>query len=74
MATSAKVLDARQFPSADRARPGKMDVLVTYEIAGTAQYSIVVPEELATRDGVQAAIAADVRRRQDLRGGEFTIE
>lgn len=67
MAT-ATVKDRRVFPSVRADRRGKMDVLILYETDTTGQYTLTLPEEDATPDGIVAAIRADADARKAALG------
>ena len=73
MGAKARILDRRSLPSMNPDRRGKTDVVILYQVDTLGQYSIVIPEELASPDRVQAAIRDEVKKRNELRSQEFEV-
>lgn len=65
---SVTIVDKREIPSADPARVGKMDAMITYSVDTFRTYLITLPnEQLGGPDEeqvVSAAIKADLAERE----------
>lgn len=67
-----KVIDVRRVPSADPARLGKLDHLVTYQLDAYRTYMVTIPKDELTEDVIKTAVAADLEAMQRFVGKEFT--
>jgi len=72
-----KILDKREIPSADPARVGKFDALITYQVDTFRTYLITVPQEELTPEAedevIKAAIRKDLAERERWAGKELEI-
>ena len=68
-----KIVDKREIPSAEPARAGKMDVMITYQIDTFRTYIIIIPEEQFTEDELKKRIKADMEERQKWAGKEIEL-
>ena len=73
MAREVKILDTRPILSADAARVGKQDYVVTYQVDGARVGFVILPKEAPTQPEIQAAIAAQEKSRAGTVGQTFTL-
>lgn len=70
------IIDKREIPSADPARVGRMDAMITYSVDTFRTYLITMPDELLggpdEDDVVREAIKVDLAERE--RWAERKIE
>lgn len=57
------ITNVSEIASANPARVGKMDTIVTYQAAGNF-FQITLPAEQATPDVIQAAVLNDFKKRE----------
>jgi hypothetical protein len=74
MGHEVKILDTRKIPSADAARVGKSDYVVTYQVDGLRTHYVILPVEAPSEAQIQAAIKAEEKARGALVGKAFTID
>ena len=74
---AVKILDKREIPSADPARVGKFDAMITYQVDTFRTYLITVPNEELTPETedevIKAAIRADMAERERWASKELEI-
>jgi len=68
-----EITEAVEIFSADPARVGKKDTLITYTVDKTRTYMIVLPAEEATEAKIVEEIKKVERERAKLIGKKFTI-
>jgi len=73
MAQTFKVIDTRRIPSADPARIGKLDWLVTYQLDAYRIYMVTIPEDTLTDDIIKEAVSKDIAAIEKWTGTEFTV-
>lgn len=75
--TTVTILDKREIPSPDPARPGKLDAYITYQTDPMHAYLLIIPEEKlggADEDQVIAeAIRADLEKRERFTGKQIEV-
>jgi hypothetical protein len=74
MGHEVRILDTRKLPSADPARVGKSDYVVTYQVDGLRTHYVLLPKEAPTEAEIQAAIKAEEKSRAGIVGRAFTID
>jgi hypothetical protein len=74
MGHEVKILDTRKLPSADAARVGKSDTVVTYQVDGLRTHYVILPVEAPSEAQIQAAIKAEEKARAGIVGKAFTID
>jgi hypothetical protein len=74
MGNVAKVMDRRTVLSPRADRRGREDVIVQYQATGVGVWSITIPAEDATPEGIAAAIKADVASRRQLTQTEIPLD
>lgn len=74
MAHEVRILDTRKLPSADPARAGKSDYVVTYQVDGLRTHYVILPQEAPSDAQIQAAIKAEEKARASVVGRSFTID
>ena len=74
MAHEVRILDTRKIPSADPARVGKSDYVVTYQVDGLRTHYVILPQEAPSDAQIQSAIKAEEKARGALVGKAFTID
>jgi hypothetical protein len=74
MGHEVKILDTRKLQSADAARVGKSDYVVTYQVDGLRTHYVILPKETPTEAEIQAAIKAEEKARAATVGRSFTID
>ncbi len=67
------LLDKTEVPSADPARIGRKDIIVTYQTDPYHTYYVVIPEEIFSEEALRAAIAKDLEERQAWVGRKIEI-
>lgn len=70
---SAKVLDARQVPSTDTARRGKLDWLIVYQIDNGPVTPVFIHKDPVTDADIQAAIKDQQTSATVIKGKTFTV-
>ena len=75
MAHEVRVLDTRKLPSADpeRAKAGKMDLVVSYQVDGLRLGYIILPKDRATDLEIQQAITAEEAATRGSVGKSFLL-
>ena len=75
MAHEVRVLDTRKLPSADpeRARAGKMDLVVSYQVDGLRTGYVILPKDRATDLEIQQAVTAEEQVTRAGVGKSFTL-
>lgn len=73
MAQAFKVIDTRRIPSADPARVGKMDWLVTYQLDAYRTYMVAIAVDTLTEDVIKEAVRKDLEAIAAWTGKEFTL-
>lgn len=75
MAHEVKILDTRKLPSADpdRAKAGKMDLVVSYQVDGIRLGYVILPKDRATDLEIQQAITAEEAGTRASVGKSFTL-
>ena len=68
-----KIVDKREIPSAEPARVGKRDVVITYQVDTFRTYIIMIPEEQFTEKELVERIKADMDLRAQWTGKELEI-
>jgi len=68
-----KVIDVRRVPSADPARIGKLDYLVTYQLDAYRTYIVTVPEDTLSDEIIQKYVRKDLEQIEKFTGREFTL-
>jgi hypothetical protein len=74
MGHEVRILDTRKLPSADPARVGKSDYVVTYQVDGLRTHYVILPKETPTEAEIQTAIKAEEKTRSAQVGKAFTID
>jgi len=74
MAHDAVILDRRKVPSADRDRVGKLDLVVTYQVAQAKPKFLVFRKDTVTAAEVLAAIKAEEKGLPDVVGKTVAID
>ena len=73
MAQSFKVIDTRRIPSADPARIGRLDWLVTYQLDAYRTYMVTIPKDELSEDDIKEAVRKDIEAVGRWTGKEFTL-
>jgi hypothetical protein len=75
MGHEVKILDTRKLLSADpeRAKAGKMDLVVSYQVDGLRTGFIILPKDRATDLEIQQAITAEEQVTRAGVGKSFTL-
>ena len=73
MAVNFKVIDVRRIPSAEPARVGKLDFLVTYQLDAYRTYMVTISEDTLTEDVIKDAVRKDIEAIEKWTGTEFTV-
>lgn len=73
MAQNFKVIDARRIPSADPARVGKLDWLVTYQLDAYRTYMVTITKDTLTEDIIKEAVRKDLEAIQAWTGKELSL-
>lgn len=73
MAQSFKVIDTRRIPSADPARLGKLDWLVTYQLDAYRTYMVTIPKDELSEDDIKEAVRKDIEAVGRWTGKDFTL-
>jgi len=73
MAQSFKVIDTRRIPSADPARLGKLDWLVTYQIDAYRTYMVTIAQDELSETEIKEAVRKDLEAISRWVGQEFTL-
>jgi len=68
-----RVVDIREIPSADPARVGKLDMIVTYQTDKLNTYITVIPKEEFTEAALIEKIRAEMKERETWIGKELVI-
>lgn len=69
-----RISDVRRFPSADLARRGEFDTIITYQIIDTGQvYFVTIPKDPPSESDIKAAVGKDIAARSALIGKEFEV-
>ncbi len=68
-----KIIDIRDIPSADAARMGSMDKVITYQVDPTRTYIVRMPAEEWSQKRMVGVIAADMKERKKWQGKELEI-
>jgi hypothetical protein len=74
MPREARILDTRKIPSADPARVGKSDYVVTYQVDGLRSHYVVIPKDAPTEAEITAAVKAEEKTRASQVGRTFPID
>lgn len=70
--TTVTIVDKREIPSADPARVGKMDAMITYSIDTFRTYLITMPNELLGGPDEEAVVSKAIKT--DLAERERWVE
>lgn len=73
MAQSFKVIDTRRIPSADPARIGKLDWLVTYQLDAYRTYMVTIAKDELSETDIKEAVRKDIEAISRWVGQEFTL-
>jgi len=73
MAQAFKVIDVRRIPSADPARVGKLDFLVTYQLDPLRVYMVTIAQDHLTEQVIKEAVRKDLESMQAWTGKELTL-
>ena len=73
MAQSFKVIDTRRIPSADPARIGKLDWLVTYQLDAYRTYMVTIAQDELSEADIKEAVRKDIEAIGRWVGQEFTL-
>jgi len=73
MAKAFKVIDVRRIPSADSARVGKLDFLVTYQLDPLRTYMVTIAQDHLTEAIIKEAVRKDLGAMQAWTGKELTL-
>lgn len=73
MAINFKVIDVRRIPSAEPARVGKLDYLVTYQLDAYRTYMVTIPQDELSEDVIKDAVRKDIEAIEKWTGTEFTV-
>ena len=73
MAVNFKVIDVRRIPSAEPARVGKLDFLVTYQLDAYRTYMVTIARDELTEDVIKDAVRKDIEAIEKWTGTEFTV-
>lgn len=68
-----KVIDVRRVPSADPARLGKLDYLVTYQLDAYRTYMVTIPKDELSDEVITDAVRKDLEAMEKFTGKEFTL-
>ncbi len=75
MAHEVRILDTRKVlsPDPDRAKAGKMDLVVSYQVDGLRSGYVILPKDRATDLEIQQAITAEETTLRAPVGKSFTL-
>ena len=75
MGHEVRILDTRKLPSADpdRAKAGKMDLVVSYQVDGLRTGYVILPKDRATDLEIQQAVTAEEQVTRAGVGKSFTL-
>ncbi len=73
MAQTFKVIDTRRIPSAEPARIGKLDWLVTYQLDAYRTYMVTVSKDELSEADIKEAVRKDIEAISRWVGQEFTL-
>ncbi len=68
-----EILSVNHYPSADRARIGKLDTLVIYRIDNKRNDTLVIPDEIDDAKVLQARITEKAKTRGAAIGHKFSV-
>jgi hypothetical protein len=68
-----KIVDKREIPTAEPARVGKLDVLITYQLEGFKTYLIRIPQEEFNEEELVKRIKVEMEERALWTGKELEI-
>jgi hypothetical protein len=75
MGHEVRILDTRKFlsPDPERAKAGKMDLAVSYQVDGLRTSFVILPKDRATDLEIQQAITAEEAGTRASVGKSFTL-
>lgn len=68
-----KVIDVRRVPSADPARLGKLDYLVTYQLDAYRTYMVTITKDELSDEIIKEAVKKDLDAMAKFTGKEFEL-
>ncbi len=68
-----KVIDVRRVPSAEPARLGKLDYLVTYQLDQFRTYMVTIPKDELSDEIIREAVKKDLEAMERFTGKELEL-
>lgn len=68
-----KVIDVRRVPSAESARLGKLDYLVTYQLDQFRTYMVTIPKDELSEEIIREAVKKDLEAMEKFTGKELEL-